>query len=355
MRSLAEIEAEVVYEAAYGLIAGRYAFGDPGSARELATEMAGRARVGRDRRFEAIFRLTRAHLDLRVDGAYEAMIAEAHRVLADAEGHARGLPGDARHGDRARRARPGPPGARRLPAWPPRRRSAARSSRCSPTRSARSSSPRAARRRRWSPRARPPRPPRAAWLRQISRVSPPAGRSSTSAPARPCRRCGRSRSPRSPGPSPRARRCSLLAGGDAAGAVALFQRAAQRWEGYSLARALRSRLGAGLAELVAGPPRRGPRPHRGRAAARARARARARRRARRARAATRRRPELGPPRDALARRADAARARRDAARAGGQHERPHRRHPRASAARPSTRTCAPRWPRPGRARACRRR
>ncbi len=86
VRSLAEIDAEVVYEAAYGLVAGRYAFGDPGSARELASEMASRARVGRDRRFEAIFRLTRAHLDLRVDGAYEAMIAEAHRVLAEAEG-----------------------------------------------------------------------------------------------------------------------------------------------------------------------------------------------------------------------------------------------------------------------------
>jgi DNA-binding CsgD family transcriptional regulator len=44
----------------------------------------------------------------------------------------------------------------------------------------------------------------------------------------------------------------LLAAGDAAGAVTVFQRAAQRWEGYSLARALRSRLGAGLAELAQG-------------------------------------------------------------------------------------------------------
>ncbi len=54
------------------------------------------------------------------------------------------------------------------------------------------------------------------------------------------------------GAVPESEALAALAGGDYTLAASSFQRAAQRWEGYSFSRALRSRLGAGLAETALG-------------------------------------------------------------------------------------------------------
>ncbi len=54
------------------------------------------------------------------------------------------------------------------------------------------------------------------------------------------------------GAVPESEALAALALGDATLATGAFQRAAQRWDGYSLARALRCRLGAGLAEIAQG-------------------------------------------------------------------------------------------------------
>ena len=54
------------------------------------------------------------------------------------------------------------------------------------------------------------------------------------------------------GAVPESEALAALAVGDATLAASAFQRAAQRWDGYSIGRALRCRLGAGLAEIVQG-------------------------------------------------------------------------------------------------------
>ncbi|MDX6573768.1 MAG: hypothetical protein QOC86_2924, partial [Gaiellales bacterium] len=54
------------------------------------------------------------------------------------------------------------------------------------------------------------------------------------------------------GAIPESEALAALAAGDASLAASSFQRAAQRWDGYSLGRTLRCRLGAGLAELAQG-------------------------------------------------------------------------------------------------------
>ena len=251
VRSLAEIDAEVVYEAAYGLVAGRYAFGDPGSARELASEMASRARVGRDRRFEAIFRLTRAHLDLRVDGAYEEMIAEAHRVLAEAEGTPAGfqaiLDMATAHAElgqdvqavaacklAARSAVGGPLvamlahsiGEIELAAGRP----AAALVAAREAASAATTGLIAADLARLT----------AGWAHLDLGVGGPVSP------------LVKMPFPALAGAVPESAALALLASGDGAGAAESFQRAAQRWEGFSLSRALRCRLGAGLAEIAQG-------------------------------------------------------------------------------------------------------
>ena len=251
VRSLAEIDAEVVYEAAYGLVAGRYAFGDPGSARELASEMASRARVGRDRRFEAIFRLTRAHLDLRVDGAYEEMIAEAHRVIAEAEGTPAAfqaiLDMATAHAElgqdvqavaacklAARSAVGGPLvamlahsiGEIELAAGRP----AAALVAAREAASAATTGLIAADLARLT----------AGWAHLDLGVGGPVS---------PLLKMP---FPALAGAVPESAALALLASGDGAGAADSFQRAAQRWEGFSLSRALRCRLGAGLAEIAQG-------------------------------------------------------------------------------------------------------
>jgi DNA-binding CsgD family transcriptional regulator len=251
VRSLADIQAEVVYEAAYGLVAGRYAFGDPASARELASEMASRARVDRDRRFEAIFRLTRAHLDLRVDGAYEAMIAEAHRVLADAEGTPAGfqalldmaishaeLDQDAQAVAACRIAASsavGGPlvsmlahavGEIELAAGRP---AAALVAAREATATAENGMIAA---------------DLALLTAGWARLELGAGE-----PTPPLRKMA---FPALAGAVPESEALAALALGDATLAAGAFQRAAQRWDGYSLARSLRCRLGAGLAELAQG-------------------------------------------------------------------------------------------------------
>ena len=251
MRSLAEIEAEVVYEAAYGLIAGRYAFGDPGSARELATEMAGRARVGRDRRFESIFRLTRAHLDLRVEGACEAMIAEAHRVLADAEGTPAGyqatLDMAIAHAELGQ-------DTQALAAC----RIAAASAVGGPLVAMLAHSVGEIELAAGRPAAALVAAREAAATATSGMVAADLARLTAAwaqldlgagTPVQPLRTIA---FPALAGAIPESEALYALAGGDAAGAVTLFQRAAQRWDGYSLARALRSRLGAGLAEISQG-------------------------------------------------------------------------------------------------------
>jgi DNA-binding CsgD family transcriptional regulator len=251
VRSLAEIEAEVVYEAAYGLVAGRYAFGDPASARELASEMASRARVDRDRRFEAIFRLTRAHLDLRVDGAYEAMIAEAHRVLPDAEGTPAGfqavLDMAISHAEldqdvqaiaacrvAASSAMGGPLVAMLAHAVGEVELAAGR--------------PAAALVAAREATATGETGVIAADLARLTagwaRVELGAGDAIP-----PLRKMA---FPALAGALPESEALAALAIGDTSLAVSSFQRAAQRWDGYSLARTLRCRLGAGLAELAQG-------------------------------------------------------------------------------------------------------
>ena len=254
VRSLAEIDAEVVYEAAYGLVAGRYAFGDPASARELASEMASRARVDRDRRFEAIFRLTRAHLDLRVDGAYEAMIAEAHRVLPT---------------PRAR-----PPASRRCSTWRSPRRARTRTSQavaaCRLAARSAVGGPLVAmlahavgeielaagppgRRARGRTRGRIATATTGLIAADLARLTAGWARLELGAGDAASAAAQDRRSRRSRARCPRARRSRALAiGRRDARAPAPFQRAAQRWEGYSLARALRCRLGAGLAEIAQG-------------------------------------------------------------------------------------------------------
>jgi DNA-binding CsgD family transcriptional regulator len=251
VRSLADIEAEVVYEAAYGLVAGRYAFGDPASARELATEMASRARVDRDRRFEAIFRLTRAHLDLRIDGAYATMIAEGQRVLTDAEGTPAGfqalLDMAISHAEldqdaqaiascrEAARCAVGAPlvamlahavGEIELAAGRPaaalvaaREASATGEPGVIAADLARLT---------------------AGWARLelgAGEVTPALRQMAFPALA---------------GAVPESEALAAMAAGDATLAASSFQRAAQRWDGYSLGRALRCRLGAGLAEIDQG-------------------------------------------------------------------------------------------------------
>lgn len=251
VRSLAEIEAEVVYEAAYGLVAGRYAFGDPASARELASEMASRARVDRDRRFEAIFRLTRAHLDLRIDGAYDAMIAEGQRVLSDAEGTPAGfqalldmaiahaeLDQDAQAVASCRlaaRSAVGGPlvamlahavGEIELAAGRP----AAALVAAREAAAASGSGGIAADLSRLT----------AGWARlELGASTPTPALRAIAFPALA-------------GAVPESEALAALAAGDASLAASAFQRAAQRWEGYSLGRALRCRLGAGLAEIAQG-------------------------------------------------------------------------------------------------------
>jgi DNA-binding CsgD family transcriptional regulator len=54
------------------------------------------------------------------------------------------------------------------------------------------------------------------------------------------------------GAVPESEALAAMAAGDATLAASSFQRAAQRWDGYSLGRALRCRLGAGLAEIDQG-------------------------------------------------------------------------------------------------------
>jgi DNA-binding CsgD family transcriptional regulator len=251
VRSLAEIEAEVVYEAAYGLIAGRYAFGDPGSARELATEMAGRARVGRNRRFEAIFRLTRAHLDLRVDGAYEEMIAEAHRVLVDAEGTPAGyqatLDMAVSHAELGQ-------DAQAIAAC----RLAAASAVGGPLVAMLAHSVGEIELAAGRPTAALVAAREAASTATSGMVAADLARLTAGwahlelaggEPVAPLRTIA---FPALAGAVPESEALALLASGENAAAAVAFQRAAQRWEGFSLARALRSRLGAGLAELAQG-------------------------------------------------------------------------------------------------------
>jgi DNA-binding CsgD family transcriptional regulator/tetratricopeptide (TPR) repeat protein len=251
VRSLAEIDAEVVYEAAYGLVAGRYAFGDPASARELASEMASRARVGRDRRFEAIFRLTRAHLDLRVDGAYEAMIAEAHRVLAEAEGTPAGFQATL---DMATAHAELGQDAQAVAAC----RLAARSAVGGPLVAMLAHSvgeielaagrPAAA-----LVAAREARSASATGLIAADLARLTAGWAhlelGAGDPVAPLQKMP---FPALAGAVPESAALAFLAAGDGAAAADSFQRAAQRWEGFSLARALRCRLGAGLAEIAQG-------------------------------------------------------------------------------------------------------
>jgi DNA-binding CsgD family transcriptional regulator len=251
VRSLADIEAEVVYEAAYGLVAGRYAFGDPASARELATEMASRARVDRDRRFESIFRLTRAHLDLRIDGAYEAMIAEAQRVLPEAEGTPAGfqalldmaishaeLDQDAQAVASCRVAASsaiGGPlvamlahavGEIELAAGRPAAALVAAREAAATAESG-------------------------GIAADLSRLTAGWARLELGARAAtpPLRKIA---FPALAGAVPESEALAAFAEGDSVLAASSFQRAAQRWDGYSLGRALRCRLGAGLAELAQG-------------------------------------------------------------------------------------------------------
>jgi DNA-binding CsgD family transcriptional regulator len=251
VRSLADIQAEVVYEAAYGLVAGRYAFGDPASARELASEMASRARVDRDRRFEGIFRLTRAHLDLRVDGAYEAMIAEAHRVLPDAEGTPAGFQAvldlAISHAEldqdmqaiaacriAGHSAMGGPlvamlahaVGEIELAAGRPAAALVAAREAMATAHSGGIAADLARL--------------TAGWARfELGAGEVPA----------PLRKIA---FPALAGAIPESEALAALAAGDASLAASSFQRAAQRWDGYSLGRTLRCRLGAGLAELAQG-------------------------------------------------------------------------------------------------------
>jgi DNA-binding CsgD family transcriptional regulator len=251
VRSLADIDAEVVYEAAYGLVAGRYAFGDPISARDLATEMASRARVDRDRRFEAIFRLTRAHLDLRIDGAYEAMIAEAQRVLPDAEGTPAGfqalldmaishaeLDQDAQAVASCRLAAGsavgGPLVAMLAHAVGEIELAAGRPA--AALVAAREASATAVTGMIASDLARLTE----GWARL--ELGP-------GEPTPPLRKIA---FPALAGAVPESEALASLAMGDATMAASAFQRAAQRWDGYSLGRALRCRLGAGLAEIAQG-------------------------------------------------------------------------------------------------------
>jgi DNA-binding CsgD family transcriptional regulator len=251
VRSLADIEAEVVYEAAYGLVAGRYAFGDPASARELASEMASRARVDRDRRFEAIFRLTRAHLDLRIDGAYDAMIAEGQRVLPDAEetpagfqalldmaiAHAE-LDQDAQAiascREAARSAVGGPLVAMLAHAVGEIELAAGRPA------AALVAAREAAATAKTGVIAADLARLTAGWARLelgAGEITPPLRKMAFPALA---------------GAVPESEALAALAEGDATLAASAFQRAAQRWDGYSLGRALRCRLGAGLAEIAQG-------------------------------------------------------------------------------------------------------
>jgi DNA-binding CsgD family transcriptional regulator len=248
VRSLADIDAEVVYEAAYGLVAGRYAFGDPISARDLATEMASRARVDRDRRFEAIFRLTRAHLDLRIDGAYEAMIAEAQRVLPDADGTPAGfqalldmaiahaeLDQDAQAVASCRIAASsavgGPLVAMLAHAVGEIELAAGRPA--AALVAAREASA------------------TGVIASDLARLTEGWARLELGAsePTPPLRKIA---FPALAGAVPESEALASLAMGDATMAASAFQRAAQRWDGYSLGRALRCRLGAGLAEIAQG-------------------------------------------------------------------------------------------------------
>ena len=305
VRSLAEIDAEVVYEAAYGLVAGRYAFGDPASARELASEMASRARVDRDRRFEAIFRLTRAHLDLRVDGSYEAMIAEGHRVLPDAEGTPAGfqalLDMAISHAEldqdvqaiaacrvAASSAMGGPLVAMLAHGVGEIELAAGR--------------PAAALVAAREAMATGETGVIAADLARLTagwaRIELGAGEA-----VPPLRKIA---FPALAGAVPESEGLAALANGDTSLAASAFQRAAQRWEGYSLARALRCRLGAGLAE-IAQSRHVAAREHIEQVVRTARERGLVRLHDRAERAlAPRRRAQLGPSRPALARRADAA-------------------------------------------------
>jgi DNA-binding CsgD family transcriptional regulator len=251
VRSLADIEAEVVYEAAYGLVAGRYAFGDPASARELATEMASRARVDRDRRFEAIFRLTRAHLDMRIDGAYDAMIAEGQRVLTEAEGTPAGfqalldmaiahaeLDQDAQAiascREAARSAVGGPLVAMLAHAVGEIELAAGRPA------AALVAAREAAATAKTGLIAADLARLTAGWARLelgAGEITPSLRKIAFPALA---------------GAVPESEALAALAAGDATLAASSFQRAAQRWDGYSLGRALRCRLGAGLAEIAQG-------------------------------------------------------------------------------------------------------
>ena len=115
VRSLAEIDAEVVYEAAYGLVAGRYAFGDPALG-PRARKRDGEPRARRSRPplrgdLPAHARASRPARRRRLRGDDRRGPPRA----AGRRGHARGLPGAARHGDLACRAGSGRPGRRRLP------------------------------------------------------------------------------------------------------------------------------------------------------------------------------------------------------------------------------------------------
>jgi DNA-binding CsgD family transcriptional regulator len=251
VRSLAEIEAEVVYEAAYGLIAGRYAFGDPGSARELAREMASRARVGRDRRFEAIFRLTRAHLDLRVDGAYEEMIAEAQRVLPDAEGTPAGfqavLDMAISHAELGQ-------DHQALAAC----RIAAGAAVGGPLVAMLAYSVGEVELVSGRPAAALVAAREAASTASVGVIASDLARLTAGwahldlgagEPVMPLRKIA---FPALAGAVPESSALALLAAGESGPAVEAFLRAAQRWEGFSLSRALRCRLGAGLAEIAQG-------------------------------------------------------------------------------------------------------
>jgi DNA-binding CsgD family transcriptional regulator len=207
--------------------------------------------VDRDRRFEAIFRLTRAHLDLRIDGAYEAMIAEAQRVLPDAEGTPAGfqalldmaishaeLDQDAQAVASCRLAAGsavgGPLVAMLAHAVGEIELAAGRPA--AALVAAREASATAV---------------TGVIASDLARLTEGWARLELG-PGEPTPPLRKIAFPALAGAVPESEALASLAMGDATMAASAFQRAAQRWDGYSLGRALRCRLGAGLAEIAQG-------------------------------------------------------------------------------------------------------
>ena len=250
VRSLADIDRDVTFEAAYGLLASRLAFGDPVSSRELATAMVERARLAGDPRHEAVFRLARAQLDLLHEGLPRGVVVETHRSLPAVEGTQAGFL--ALVGEAIAQAEMAQDRAAVATAREAIRRA--------------SSAPLAA---------------IAAWVCGEVELSGgrPAGALVAAREAREAAPAGFAAGvlatltegwarheideglvlpltgvpyPALAGAVPESEALALLAGGDAVAAADRFEQAARRWLGYSLRRSVRCRLGAGIALREAG-------------------------------------------------------------------------------------------------------